>query len=173
MLLTNSEPTQRFDTFMESEASESFKKSDYDTIKYLLRCLIVIRLPLFMLVAKNPCLAKVMHGFETLILMLEQALPQRSVMEDPGSANIIWMLTTISNFALFYCNCRVSFIMCALSQIELQISLEYVYQRDSYSIDKHVVACLVYLCWLVVTLALMNYICVQIGIELMTLTKVD
>ena len=58
-----------------------------------------------------------MHGFETVILMLEQALPQRSGMEDPGSANLIWMLSTFANFALFYCNFWVNLLTCALSQI--------------------------------------------------------
>ena len=166
MLVTDSEPTQRYDKFMESDASENFEKNDFEPLKYLLRGLIAIRLPLFLLVAKYPQIVKAMHFFETVILILEQLLPQRSVMEDPGIVNLIWMISTIANFALFYCNFWVSFITCALSQIVLQKSQAAVYQREN--IDTQVVAILVYLCWLIISLALMNYICIQIGTNLRT-----
>ena len=51
MLSTYSEPTQRYDSLMEnSEASKSLAMHDYEALKYLLRGLMVIRLPIIMLV---------------------------------------------------------------------------------------------------------------------------
>ena len=150
---------------MTMEESTNFDARNYVDIVIALYVIIIIRVLLLIIGIKKTSVTHIFHGLETLFLVLECILPQARVYADPMSLNYEWMLATTINFVFFSNNLLFSLIAAVLSQIILHVSLVLVYNADS-SFRQIIGACMVNLCWLLVTFIILNFIIVQIGIRM-------